>query len=168
VIAKVRANRINPSALAIRFHLERARLLERIPGGACGRGGWRSRQRVAQKIERDAPVRHRAVGILLQHALKSLAGVVEPVGVQHGDAGLELGLHPGIARRREGHLSELVVLRSGTADKQEDDKKAEKGFAHSDDDWSAAQACQDCPFPHYLSHDVTESWSDGTKVGAEP
>ena len=81
----------------------------------------RRRQRVAQQVERDTPVGHRAARILLEHAAERLAGVAEPVRVQHRDAALELGLH--LASHDVGKLtfpswSCLVLRRSSREDGQ--------------------------------------------------
>ena len=58
----------------------------------------------------DAPIGHRAIGVLPQHSLERPARDQEPVRMDHRDAALELGLHFGIAGGGETQLAELLVL----------------------------------------------------------
>src|SRR6516225_2490886 len=76
--------------------------------GPCRRGG----ERVAEKVERDSPIRDRTTRILLQDSLERSARVDEPIRMDHRDAALELGLYLGIAGGGETQLAELLVLLS--------------------------------------------------------
>jgi hypothetical protein len=110
VIAVIGAQRLDPVALALRFGADRVRLFKYCPTGfglgPCRRGG----ERVAEKIERDSPIRDRTTRVLLQDSLERPARVDEPIRMDHRDAALELGLYLGIAGGGETQLAELLVL----------------------------------------------------------
>ena len=110
MVAVVGAQRLDPVALALRLRADRPRLFERGPGGLRVRPRRHHGERVAEQVERNAPMRHRAIGILLQDALERPARDQEPVRMDHRDAALELGLHLGIAGGGEAQLAELLVL----------------------------------------------------------
>src|SRR6516162_7840110 len=76
--------------------------------GPCRRCG----ERVAEKVERDSPIRDRTTRVLLQNSLERPARVDEPIRMDHRDAALELGLYLGIAGGGETQLAELLVLLS--------------------------------------------------------
>ena len=109
VIAEVGAQRVYPAALAFRLRSDFAGLFERGPGGVGLRARWRSDQRVAQEVHRNAPIGDGATGILLQDALKHSARDQEPVGMDHRDAALELRLHLRIAGGREAQRAKLLL-----------------------------------------------------------
>src|SRR5262249_11398127 len=98
--------------LALSFGADRVRLCKRCPTGfglgSCRRGG----ERVAEKVERDSPIRDRTTRVLLQDSLERSARVDEPIRMDHRDAALELGLYLGIAGGGETQLAELLVLLS--------------------------------------------------------
>ena len=110
VIAIVSADGIDPVALALGLRAECARLVDRLGARLRLFQGGRAAQRIAHLIDRHAPIRHCAGGVLLQDRLENLAGVTEPIRVQHRDAALELGLHFGAARRGEGYVAKVIAL----------------------------------------------------------
>ena len=125
VISKVHPRGLDPVALTRAAGVHRTRLLERIPGGPCVCRRGRRDQRVPEQIQGDAPVADRAGRIPVEHATERLAGVVEPIGVQHRHTALEFGLHGRTARRREVDPSELMLtglmaLRSGEGGRQDE------------------------------------------------
>src|SRR5215203_2403262 len=130
MVAEIGAQRLDPVALARRLRADRARVLERLPGGLRGRPRRRADQRIAEQVERDAPVGDGATRVPLQHALERLARVTEPVRVQHREAALEFGLYLRVARGREAHFAELLVLlgqrtaAQGSADQAYDNRQA--------------------------------------------
>src|SRR5205823_8372590 len=109
VVAEVGAQRVYPAALAFRLRSDFAGLFERGPGGLGLRARWRSDQRVAQLIHRNAPIGDCATGILLEDALKYSARDQEPVGMDHRDAALEFRLYLWIAGGREAQGAKLLL-----------------------------------------------------------
>ena len=118
VVAVVGAQRLDPGPLPLCPGTDRARLFERGPAGFRLGPRRRGGKRVAEIVERDAPIGDRAPGILLQDSLERLARVDEPVRMDHRDAALEVGLHLGIAGGGETQLSKLLVLLAEGAEAQ--------------------------------------------------
>ena len=108
VVAVVSGERFDPVTLALRFCTDRLRLLQSLPRGLRILGLRRRRQRIAEVIQRYAPVRHRAIRIILQHRIKRFARFAKPVRVQLGHAGLELLLHLGRTGGGERQFAELI------------------------------------------------------------
>ena len=109
VVSEIGAQCVDPAAFALRLRADFERLFERGPGGVglCARR--RSDQRVAELIHCNAPIGDRAIGVLLEDALKHSARNEEPVRVDHRHAALELRLHLGIAGGGEVQFAELLL-----------------------------------------------------------
>jgi hypothetical protein len=55
---------------------------------ACAFLGSAGEKRVAEIVERDTPIRYRAVGVFLQHGVECFAGFAEPIRMHHRHAGV--------------------------------------------------------------------------------
>jgi hypothetical protein len=110
VVAVIGAQRFDPIALALSLGADLARLFQRRPGGLRVRPRRHRGERVAEQVDRDSPMRHRATGIVAQDLLERSPRDQEPVRMDHRDAALELGLHLGIAGGGEAQLAELLIL----------------------------------------------------------
>ena len=105
----------------------------RLPGGELGRSG-RAPDHVIV-AHRDAPLRHRARGILSGHRREGLGRLGVGEGVEQRHAALECGLKIRTARRGEVHVAEplgcsvrvlVLVLREG-AHREEREDGSESG-----------------------------------------
>src|SRR5579863_3808085 len=112
MVAVVGAQSLDPIALALGFCANLARLFECGPGGVriCPRR--RRDEYVVEQVDRDSPICDRAIGVLSQDSLKRAASDQKPVGMDHRDAALELGLYLRIAGGRETQLAKSLVLLS--------------------------------------------------------
>src|SRR5262249_17119555 len=124
VVAEVGPQRVDPAALAFRLRSDFAGLFERGPGGVGLRARRRPDQRVAELIHRNAPIGDGATGVLLEDAPEHPARDQERVGMDHGDAALELRLHLRIAGGWEAQRAKLflTLLPKGSAGEQRRDE----------------------------------------------
>ena len=73
-----------------------------------------ARERIAPAAERNAPMRHRARGVLSQHAVECGDGLCEPERMEQGDGAVEILPQGGRARRQEadaGRANLVAALR---------------------------------------------------------
>src|SRR3954453_12526414 len=110
MIALVVAQGFDPLALTWLLRADVAGLFERGPRSIRVRALRRRNEDIVQQVYRHAPVRDRAGRILLQHAFERAARDQEPIGMDHCDAALKLGLHFGIAGSWEAELAKVLVL----------------------------------------------------------